>query len=81
MKLFISKSTFKGVSFSFLRKQRQDEGAPSGDIKNGFIYLHHWGTGFQELIFETREAANSWWHLQVRKLQKENALKSKTENA
>lgn len=28
------------------------------DGANGFIYLHTWGTGYQQLIFPSHEAAN-----------------------
>jgi hypothetical protein len=27
------------------------------DGQDGFIYLHHWGTGWQELIYSSHEAA------------------------
>ena len=30
------------------------------DDANGFIYIHQWETGFQELIFTSKESAEEW---------------------
>jgi hypothetical protein len=30
------------------------------DGKDGFVYLHRWSTGHQELIFPTQQAAVEW---------------------
>lgn len=30
------------------------------DGKNGFLYFHHFGTGWQELIFDSHEAAKEY---------------------
>ena len=40
-------------TLNFLRKtNRNDTGHP------GLIYVHHWGTGYQQLVFASKEAAN-----------------------
>ena len=38
---------------TYLRKATK-----SRDGQNGFLYRHSWNTGFQELIFDSKEAAN-----------------------
>ena len=30
------------------------------DGASGYIYMHHWSTGWQELIFESAEDAKAW---------------------
>jgi len=30
------------------------------DNANGFLYIHNWPTGFQELIFKSKEKAEEW---------------------
>ena len=30
------------------------------DTHSGFLYIHNWATGWQELIFSSKEAAESW---------------------
>lgn len=40
---------------SFLRVARK-----ATDGHDGYVYRHNFGTGFQDLIFESHEAANRW---------------------
>jgi len=30
------------------------------DGVNGFLYIHHWKTGWQELVFKSKDAACAW---------------------
>ena len=39
-------------SFTYVRVAHKEK-----DNADGFIYLHHFGTGWEELIFPTHEAA------------------------
>ncbi len=73
MNLKINRATFKDSEFVFARKQGANDAAPSGDIKNGVIYHHSWGTGYQTLIFESFEAANKWWAAETKRLSKKSA--------
>lgn len=44
------------ASVSFIRAAH-----PSRDIPGtGYVYLHHFGTGHQELVFPTHEAAQTF---------------------
>ena len=42
-------------TLNFVRVARE-----SKDGSNGFIYIHSWATGWQELIFSSKEDAESW---------------------
>lgn len=30
------------------------------DNTNGYLYIHHWPTGWQKLVFPSKENAKSW---------------------
>ena len=30
------------------------------DNAKGFIYMHNWATGWQELVFNSKESAEAW---------------------
>jgi len=36
------------------------EATEAKDGSDGLMYCHHWGTGFQNLIFKSHEEANEW---------------------
>jgi hypothetical protein len=59
LKFRIVRATFKNESFTFIRNQGQNDHAEG--IKGGVIYIHHFGTGYQELIFASNEKASKWW--------------------
>ena len=42
-------------TLNFVRIARE-----SKDNANGFLYVHNWETGFQELIFKSKEEAEEW---------------------
>jgi len=46
-------------TLSFIR-----ESIDSKDSVNGFLYIHHWGTGWQELVFNSKDDACAWLHNQ-----------------
>jgi hypothetical protein len=41
-------------TLQFVRKSNGQTAQP------GFIYINHWKTGHQELVFKTHEAAKRW---------------------
>lgn len=41
-------------ALNFVRVARVEDNA------KGFIYLHNWPTGWQELAFNSKEEANAW---------------------
>ena len=36
------------------------EATEAKDGTDGLMYCHHWGTGFQNLIFKSHEEASEW---------------------
>lgn len=59
---------FQNSTFSFRSNQRPHEVDPGGYIKRGVVYIHSWGSGFQELIFESKEDAGKWWAAECKRL-------------
>ena len=52
----------RNETLNFVRVARE-----SKDSHNGFLYIHNWATGFQELIFSSEEAAETWIEIQNQK--------------
>lgn len=50
----MSNTTVKKETLTFKRVATKAK-----DGANGFLYIHSWGTGYQELIFESKGSAES----------------------
>jgi len=42
-------------TLNFVRKATEEK-----DNTLGYLYIHHWPTGWQELIFNSKEKAKTW---------------------
>ena len=49
----------KNETLNYVRVARK-----SKDSYDGFLYIHTWATGFQQLIFSSKEAAQTWIKIQ-----------------
>ena len=49
----------KNETLNYVRVARE-----SKDNHNGFLYVHNWPTGFQELIFSSKKSAETWIKIQ-----------------
>ena len=51
----MNKTRVQPETLSFARVATQAK-----DNADGFLYVHNWATGFQQLVFASKEAAETW---------------------
>jgi hypothetical protein len=57
-------------SLSFHRNFNPQTDLDPADPKRriGMIYIHHWGTGWQQLIMDDEAHAERWWNAELKRL-------------
>lgn len=55
-------------SLHYLRKADKNK-----DGKYGYLYIHRWATGYEQLVFDEHADAKSWWIEEVKRLEKATA--------